>query len=107
VYVQSRVPAELVDPGHRSSYFGFPLIEGKKSHEIKTCATHTAGVHALKLGVRNSVVDNADAAIAVAIVQAFERVHCARMFRYPSPRIAESPGNRALDIRRSRLHLRG
>jgi hypothetical protein len=74
VYVQSRVPAELVDPGHRSSYFGFPLIEGKKSHEIKTRATHTRGVQSCQLVVRNAVVNNADAAIASGIIKAFERI---------------------------------
>src|SRR4029077_5037431 len=50
------------------------LIEGKEADEIETRAAHTGRVHALKLLVRNPVIDNANAAIAVAIVQAFDSV---------------------------------
>jgi hypothetical protein len=72
--VQPRVPAELAKPRHRAPDLGLALIEGKKADEIETRTAHTSRVHALKLLVRNPVIDNADAAIAVAIVQAFESV---------------------------------
>src|SRR5918993_4627825 len=74
VHMQSRVPPELADPGHRAPDFGLLLIEGKKSHEIKPRATHPRSVQSCKLVVRNAVVNNADAAIASGIVKAFESV---------------------------------
>ena len=72
--MQPRVPAELAQPGHRASDLRLPLIESKKADEIEARAAHTRRMHALKFFVRNPVVDDADAAIMIPIVQAFERV---------------------------------
>ena len=72
--MQPRVPAEFAKPRHRAPDLGLALIEGKKADEIESSTAHTSRVHALKLLVRNPVIDNADAAVAVAIPQAFESV---------------------------------
>ena len=68
------MPAELAQPRHRAPDLRLALIEGKKADEIEARAAHAGRVHALKLLVRDPVIDDADAAVAVAIVQAFERV---------------------------------
>ena len=61
-------------PRHRAPDLRLALLEGKKADEIKARAAHAGRVQALKLLVRNPVIDDADAAIALAIVQTFERV---------------------------------
>src|SRR5258707_8245649 len=72
--MQTRVPAELAQPRHGASDLRLSLVEGKKADEIEARATHTGRVHALKFFVRDPVIDDADAAIMIAIVQAFERM---------------------------------
>src|SRR6266404_8472993 len=72
--MQTRVPAELAQPRHGASDLRLALVEGKKADEIEARATHTGRVHALKFFVRDPVIDDADAAVAVTIVQAFQRV---------------------------------
>lgn len=72
MYVQSRMPAEFTKPHHRAPDFSLALIKSEKTNEIESSAPNTGCMHALKLGVRNSIVDNADASIMVAIRQASE-----------------------------------
>src|SRR5437660_1117346 len=74
IHVQPRVPAELAQPPHRALDLRLTLVEGKKADEIESSAAHAGRVQALELLVRNPVIDNADAAVAVAIIQAFQSV---------------------------------
>src|SRR5262245_33556712 len=71
-HVQPRVPTELFKSRHRASHLRLALIEGKKADEIESCTSYTGKVQSLQLLVRNAVVDNPDATIAVPILQAFE-----------------------------------
>jgi hypothetical protein len=61
-------------PRHRAPDLCFALIEAKKPDKIETWDAHPGRIQALKLRVRNPVIDNADAAVAVAILKAFESV---------------------------------
>ena len=74
IHVQARVPAEFAQPRHRAPDLRLALVEGKEADEIKARAAHAGRVHALKLFVRDPVIDDADAAVAVPIVQTFQRV---------------------------------
>jgi hypothetical protein len=54
------VPAQLAKPRHRALDLGLALIEGKKPDEIELRAAHSCRGHALKLVVRNAVINNAN-----------------------------------------------
>src|SRR5215510_13256067 len=71
-HVQPRVPTELPKARHRAPHLSLALIEGKKADEIESCASYTGSLQSLQFLVRNAVIDNTDATIAVWILQAFQ-----------------------------------
>src|SRR5262249_39283007 len=71
-HVQPRVPTELPKARHQPPHLSLALIEGKKADEIESCASYTGSLQSLQFLVRNAVIDNADATIAVSILQAFQ-----------------------------------
>src|SRR5262245_48733376 len=72
--MQPRVPAKLAQPRHGAPDLRLALIESQKTDEIESSATYTRSVHPFEVLVRHPVIDNADAAVAVAIVEPLESV---------------------------------
>ena len=72
--MQPGMPAEFLDARHRAPHLGLALLHREEADEVKARTAHTGCVQPLQFFVGYAIVDNADAAVTVAVVQTFERV---------------------------------